>query len=173
MDSIFKALGSNQPVVTLVLASLVLILAATMVVMGLRFRSMSQRWNDLMKTEGGANLERLLYDHLRERVRQDEELTEIRKRLDTQESKMSTAKRYAGLVRFDAFPEVGGKLSFALALYDEKGDGIVISSLIGRADCRVFCKEIQRGKAERELTREEMEAVEQAAGLRNRALTTA
>ncbi len=85
---------------------------------------------------------------------------------------MESAKRYVGLVRYDAFSDVGGQQSFALAVYDERGDGFVISSLVGRSDCRVFSKSISRGKADRELTAEEQKAVEEAAYKRSQSLVT-
>lgn len=78
---------------------------------------------------------------------------------------MESAKRYLAVVRYDAFDDVGGEQSFAFAMYDERGDGAVITSQVGRADCRVYAKQLKRGEADRELSREERSAIEQAAAL--------
>jgi hypothetical protein len=59
--------------------------------------------------------------------------------------------------------DVGGQQSFALAIYDDRGDGTVLSSIIGRADCRVFAKPIAGGKSERALSNEEQQAILDAA----------
>jgi hypothetical protein len=80
-------------------------------------------------------------------------------RLKSLETKMESAKRFVGVVRYDAFEDVGGSQSFALAVYDEKGDGAVVTSMVGRTDCRVYAKEIKRGKSERELSAEEQLAI--------------
>lgn len=64
------------------------------------------------------------------------------------------------VVRFNAFEDVGGEQSFALSLLDDKNNGVVISSLYGRQDCRLYVKSITNGEAERALSKEEQQAVE-------------
>lgn len=70
--------------------------------------------------------------------------------------------RRTGLVRFDAFDDMGGKLSFAAALLDEKGNGLVISSISGRQESRSYAKRIVNGESDIALSKEEKEAIEQA-----------
>jgi hypothetical protein len=67
-----------------------------------------------------------------------------------------------GLVRYNPFEETGGNQSFALALLDAKGDGIVVSSLHARAGTRVYAKTVAGGQSEAALSDEESEAVRQA-----------
>lgn len=64
-----------------------------------------------------------------------------------------------GLVRFDAFEDTGGAQSFALALVDDHGDGVVLTSLHARAATRVYIKSIRRGVADTPLSREEEAAL--------------
>ncbi|HVL40209.1 MAG TPA: DUF4446 family protein, partial [Fimbriimonadaceae bacterium] len=85
------------------------------------------------------------------------------KRIVQLEEKVAGAKRHVGLVRYDAFEDVGGSQSFALAIYDDKGNGAVITSLVGRTDCRVYCKPLLNGRSERNLSQEEQRAIEAAA----------
>lgn len=85
---------------------------------------------------------------------------------------MSTSKRHLGLVRFDAFEDVGGSQSFALALYDDHGNGAVLNGLIGRTDCRVYCKPLVSGRSDRTLSQEESRAVEEAASSSPKAVIT-
>lgn len=72
-------------------------------------------------------------------------------------------QRYA-MVRFRAFPEVGSDLSFSLALLDGNSNGIIITSLFGRDQTRVFGKTIQGGKSEYRLSPEEEQALREAIG---------
>lgn len=65
-----------------------------------------------------------------------------------------------GLVRFDAFEDAGGAQSFALALVDDDGDGIVLSSLHSRVTTRVYVKAIRRGVADAPLSAEETRALQ-------------
>jgi Protein of unknown function (DUF4446) len=70
------------------------------------------------------------------------------------------------LVRYDAFGEMSGRMSFSLALLDEHGDGVTISAIAGHADTRVYAKSISAGKGEHELSPEEQQAVSSALGKR-------
>ncbi len=64
-----------------------------------------------------------------------------------------------GMVRFNAFNDVGGELSFALALLNEIGDGAVISVINGRQESRIYAKTIRDGKASHQLSGEERRAI--------------
>jgi hypothetical protein len=66
------------------------------------------------------------------------------------------------LVRYDAFGEMSGRMSFSLALLDEQGDGVTISAIAGPGDTRVYAKGIADGKGEHELSPEEQQAVQAA-----------
>ena len=70
------------------------------------------------------------------------------------------------LVRYDAFGEMSGRLSFSLALLDAKGDGVTISAIASTSDTRVYAKGVAGGKGEHELTPEEQQAVASALGRR-------
>lgn len=66
------------------------------------------------------------------------------------------------LVRFRAFPEVGSDLSFSLALLDACGNGVILTSLFGRSETRIYAKPVHEGKSPYRLTPEEEEALGQA-----------
>jgi hypothetical protein len=73
----------------------------------------------------------------------------------------STINR-VGLLRFDAFEDVGGRLSFSCALLDDHGSGVVLTSINGRQDTRVYAKPIAEGASAYNLSAEEQEALRQA-----------
>ena len=68
------------------------------------------------------------------------------------------------LIRFKAFQNTGSDQSFALALLDAAGDGVVMSSLSGRDESRVYCKPVEHGQSVYPLTDEEIEAITTAMG---------
>ena len=72
------------------------------------------------------------------------------------------AVRHVGLVRYDAFEDVGGRLSFSCALLDEHGNGVVVTSINGRQDTRVYAKPIVDSRSSYNLSTEEDEAIRQA-----------
>jgi len=67
-----------------------------------------------------------------------------------------------GIVRYDAFNDVGGEQSFAVVLLDSKANGVALSGLYGRQDSRVYAKAISAGQGERPLSDEEQQALSKA-----------
>ncbi len=67
-----------------------------------------------------------------------------------------------GLVRYDAFEDMGGALSFSAALLDEQGDGVVVSAINGRTETRCYAKPIAAGGSETNLSGEEVAAIDAA-----------
>lgn len=163
MQSVTDSLAKSSGSVLLLLIIGIIVLAVVAVVQQLSLKSQRGRIRSLLEGARGENIERMLYDQLKERVVIEDQLRDVRERLESLETRMLGSKRFMGLVRFDAFEDVGGSQSFALALYDERGEGMVISSLVGRADCRVYCKSLVAGRAERGLSAEEQEAIALAA----------
>lgn len=76
--------------------------------------------------------------------------------------RLDGAVQLVGLVRYDAFAEMGGRLSFSCALLDEHGDGVVITSINGRQDTRVYAKPVRGGRSSHNLSEEEEHAIRQA-----------
>jgi len=73
-----------------------------------------------------------------------------------------TCLQHVGLVRFDAFRDVGGKQSFALALLDADHNGVLVTGLFGRDEGRTYAKPLHGGTSEVALTDEEKSALKQA-----------
>jgi hypothetical protein len=80
------------------------------------------------------------------------EVRHIYKRLETTYQKL-------GIVRYDAFQQMGGKLSFSLALLDENNDGFILNSVHSSDGCYSYTKEIKDGKCDISLGEEEQEAL--------------
>ena len=75
---------------------------------------------------------------------------------------VSAVLRRPGLVRYDAFGDMGGRLSWSLALLDRRGDGVMITSIHGRSDARSYAKTVKGWVGEQQLSDEEVEAVKQS-----------
>jgi hypothetical protein len=72
------------------------------------------------------------------------------------------ALRHVGVVRFDAFEDMGGRLSFSAALLDGHGDGVVITSINGRQETRCYAKQVRGGTSIHNLSDEERQAIREA-----------
>jgi hypothetical protein len=72
------------------------------------------------------------------------------------------ALRHLAVVRYDAFGDMGGRLSWSVALVDDAGTGIVLTSIHGRSDARTYAKNVTAWTSDQQLSPEEQEAVGQA-----------
>jgi hypothetical protein len=72
------------------------------------------------------------------------------------------ALRHLSVVRYDAFPDVGGHLSWSVALADDAGDGVVLTSIHGRSDARTYAKALAGWACEHALSPEEEQAISHA-----------
>jgi hypothetical protein len=99
-------------------------------------------------------------DQLRSHV--DATTSDLLERIAQRQDDTSGALRNVALVRYDAFGEMSGRMSFSLALLDDKGDGVTISAIAGRSDTSVYAKGVTAGKGEHPLSPEEQQAVSTA-----------
>lgn len=72
---------------------------------------------------------------------------------------IAQALRHVAVVRYDAFGDMGGRLSFSAAIVDDAGDGLLVSSIHGRGESRTYAKGIVGGDADATLTPEERQAL--------------
>lgn len=127
-----------------------------------RMRRLSRDYQRLTSGVSGESLEQTLYTHLDNvngALTRTEAVAAACKALD---ERMTRCVQKVGFLRFDAFEDVGGQLSFALALLDGADNGFVLSSLHGRQETRIYAKPMQAGSSPYLLSTEEIEALHQA-----------
>jgi hypothetical protein len=81
-----------------------------------------------------------------------------------QQVEIEGSVRNVALLRYDAFEDVGGRLSFSCAMLDEHGSGVVLTSINGRQETRVYAKPVTGGVSTHNLSLEEEEAIRRALG---------
>jgi hypothetical protein len=84
--------------------------------------------------------------------------------LDVARRELADALRHVSVVRYDAFGDMGGRMSFTVALLDDSGDGLVITSINGRTESRAYAKGVKQGSSDQTLSPEETEAIALALG---------
>jgi hypothetical protein len=100
----------------------------------------------------------------RRRLAKGQALTpqELSVEVDALHQDAATALRHVAVVRYDAFGDMGGHLSWSLALLDDSGDGVVLTSIHGRSDSRAYAKNVRGWAATQQLSPEEVEAIDLA-----------
>src|SRR5205085_2148403 len=126
-----------------------------------RLRSRLRR---ILSDNGTTGLDEVL-DGQAKRI---EQLTSRVEAVNALERELEATTRLAlqkvGVVRFNPFQDSGGDQSFAIALLDQAGTGVVISSLHGRAETRIFAKTVANGRSRHALSDEEQQAIRTALG---------
>jgi hypothetical protein len=97
-----------------------------------------------------------------ETARLREELVASQREVADVRSALSDALRHVAVVRYDAFGDMGGRLSFTAALLDDAGDGLLLTSIHGRSEARTYAKGVVRGSSEQSLSPEEQQAIDAA-----------
>jgi len=155
MSSITTLITQNPLYAALVLAGLIILI---LVVWIIRFEIKFKR----LTAGKSGNLEESI-THIKNNQKEAEGfMNEMEKYLTDVEKRLQRSVQAVETVRFNAFDGVGANQSFATALINQHGDGVVISSLYGRERTSVFSKPIKKHDSEHGLSDEEKEAVKRA-----------
>ena len=111
---------------------------------------------------GARNLENVISDLARDLKNLEKSHAGAEKDIAGIESRLKTSLRGFQIVRFNPFRDSGGNQSFAVALLNEEGDGVVLSSLYARERVSIFAKPVKNNTSPYDLTAEEKEALEKA-----------
>ncbi|HST04575.1 MAG TPA: DUF4446 family protein [Chloroflexia bacterium] len=147
---------------------LAVLLALILIWLWLRLRTLERRYKALMAgtgVEGGngsPSLGELIAGQGRQLGNAVSEINTLTKAVQSMGITLKGSVQHVGLIRFNPFQETGGDQSFALAMLDGRGDGVVISSLHSRAMTRFYAKPIKGGASPVSLSDEEAQAVQQA-----------
>lgn len=165
MSDLIQKLGldsvSPWPAV-FVLLLMVLVLLVRLLLQNARLRKLSERCDRFMKGAKGKSLESSVYDIFEENELIREDLEQCRGQINDIYSRLRGAIQKVGVVKYDAFAQLGGMLSYAVALLDENNSGILINSVHSAEGCYSYTKVIHRGKSDVELGAEERQALENA-----------
>ncbi len=146
----------------LALFILVLILLINNIVLSMRVKRMMKKYERFMKGKNAEDLDDILHDTL---DKMDKiELSNQRAMIKLEEALNSIGSTYkkSGIVKYDAFKEMGGNLSFALAMLNSDNNGFILNTMHGRESSYTYIKEIVNGEAYSTLGEEENEALDKA-----------
>ena len=162
MNNIMNLLGIDSMVLAIILmvmAGLLIILLILVIVMLVKHARLKKRLAKFTVGRNGSSLEKDIFALIDETNqlktvtdRQKKEIRDLYKRLESTFQKI-------GLVKYDAFQQMGGKLSFSLALLDENNNGFILNSVHSTEGCYSYTKEINAGVSALTLGKEEEEAL--------------
>lgn len=150
---------------TLLVLGLVVAVVALVIWVALLQRSearLRSRLHRVLPDGEATSLDQILEQQLRRIDTLGERLDALNKLHHELEKITQRTIQKVGVVRYNPFADTGGDQSFAMALLDSEGSGVVVSSLHSRTDTRVFAKPVQSGRSRYPLSDEEQDAIRKA-----------
>lgn len=161
-SKILVAIGIDPAYIFILLLMLIVLMFLLYVNVNMKYNRLKRSYSLFMRGRDGKNLE----ESILEKFDELDEIAELAKNNQTDIKKIFHDMRgnyqKVGIVKYDAFNEMGGKLSFALTLLDGNNSGWIINAMHSREGCYTYIKEIVRGESYIELAEEEAESLEQA-----------
>ena len=161
-------LGLSTETVLLTICCVLLVLLILYVVILVKHTNLYKKYKRFMSGANGRSLEEAIAKRLEEIEGLKVDRTEIKGRLDILEAKSLCAYQKVALLKYDAFQEMGGKLSFTVCMLDGNEDGFLLTSMhSSREGCYTYIKEIIKGESFVVLSEEERKALDEAKNQKN------
>lgn len=128
----------------------------------MKHKRMQAKYQIFMRGKGGKSLEKGFLEQFKTVEKLERAVKQNTRDIDTIYKRMKTHYQKIGIVRYDAFQEMGGNLSFVLTMLDENNNGWVFNAMHSREGCYTYIKEIVKGESYMELGEEERESLKKA-----------
>lgn len=152
----------NLDIVTLIAAVVAAIAFIIVLVLTFQLRSMRKKLVLLQRGADGQSFVDVVSAKVMEVQMMRADIEGLRTDVGVLRSEVRDALRHVAVVRYDAFGDMGGRLSFSAAVLDDNGDGFVLTSIHGRTETRVYLKGVAKAQAE-QISPEEIQAIGHAA----------
>ena len=159
-SELLSMLGFDPAYILIGMAAVILLLLILVIVSLAKVGSMKKKYKFFMNGADGKSLEKSMADKFNKLEALEHQTKENSRDIKKIFDNLTIAIQKYGMVKYDAFDEMGGKLSFSLALLDQKNDGIVLNAVHTREGCYTYIKEIIRGESVLLLTEEEQKAID-------------
>ena len=159
---IFEKVGLGIGIVILLMIVLIIILAVITISMSMRLSRLTRRYRLFMKGHDGKSIEDAFEAKFEALDRLEEQCGKNSADLKVIKTSLGKTLTHYGVIKYDAFDDVGGKMSFVIAMLDSDNSGFILDTIHSRDNCFVYIKEIVKGESYIMLSKEEIEALKQA-----------
>lgn len=148
----------------LIVISVVLcVLVIAFIVLLAKLFSINKKYKTFINKLGnGNNIEEDLENYMYRVERVEKQNAEIRELINSIDTNMANCIQKIGIVRYNAFKDTGSDLSFALAMLDEKNNGVVLNGIYSREMSNIYAKPVENGKSTYTISEEEQQAIQKA-----------
>ncbi len=147
----------------------IIALATGLLLLAIWIFSFEWRLKKIFRGEKMKNLENVLVSFANELKELNKKQKSMEKYLETAEKRLKQSIQQVGVVRFNPFEDTGSNQSFVIAMLNEKGNGVVLSSFYAREAVRIYAKPINNYDSEYSLSKEEQKAINKARNINHEA----
>lgn len=162
MDTINTYVTDYQSTIILGLCIFSLLLCLWVIINTASIRKWRKKYYTFIKVKEDLNIEDVLKTNIEDIELLKDSLHKQRVEMSDINSHVQVSIQKVAMVKYNAFSEMGGDMSFVLALLDQKDSGLLINGIHSREGCYTYVKQIASGKCDKTLSNEEKEALEQA-----------
>jgi uncharacterized membrane protein len=166
-SQLLESIGLGGLDIAYVLIALIVLIIVLFVLVIIQFNKMSKlqkKYAKFMKGKEAKSLEKEIEGLYEDNDFIKEESEKNRKEIKDIQKRMEYCYQKLGIVKYDAFSQMGGQLSFCLALLNEKDDGFILNSVQSSEGCYTYTKEVKKGECAITLGEEEKQALDKAIG---------
>ncbi len=145
-------------------AAVLLVLFIMLIILLVKYTKIRKRYDKFMKGKNASSLEEDINGAFQDMKALKLNVEKNRKDIRALYKNMEKAFQKVGLIKYDAFNQMGGQLSFSLALLNENNDGFILNSVHSSEGCYSYTKEIKGGTSNISLGAEEQQALDMATG---------
>lgn len=161
MENIMEILKTDAFFLTLL--GIMVILFVGFIILIAKFSKLNKKYQNFMQKLGnGKNLEEDLETYMYRVNKVESENAQIINSIEEINKEQKKCIQKIGMVRYNAFQDVGSDLSFALAMLDENNDGVVLNGIYSREMSNIYAKPIEKGKSTYTVSAEEAQAIGKA-----------
>lgn len=162
MNELRGFIVSNTTESIMILMGSVAFLLLLLIINTVRFSKFKKKYYNLVGDMDNESVETILVENGHKLDEIKLESVKIENDIEKLQTRFSLAVQNVGLIRYNAFGDMGPELSYSIALLDEYLNGVVLTSIHGREQSTSYAKPVVKGKSEYSLSVEEMQAIEKA-----------
>lgn len=144
------------------IALVIIVFVTVTFLQNLKIKRLMTRYESFMNGKDAENLADAIEENFKQMNEIQKDYEETKSDIDETLQELKSTFHKMGIVKYDAFKEMGGNLSFTLCLLDDVNTGFILNTMHGRDSSYTYIKEIIKGEAYATLGEEEKEALEKA-----------
>lgn len=164
--TLFEKMGlgnADLSIIILILFILTIVLLGLTVTLIVKVSNLTGKYGRFMSGKSAKSLEREIFDLFEDNKEMKEQISDIKRDIRSIYRQLRTVYQKCSIVRYDAFQEMGGKLSFCLCMLNQDNNGYILNSVHSSSGgCYSYLKEIKEGRCAIDLGNEEQQALDEA-----------